>query len=39
MADQRYLYLLGKYPKEVPGGGPWPLINTFSDQELRTTSP
>ena len=35
MADQRYRYLLGKYPQEVPGCGPWPLINTFSDEELR----
>jgi hypothetical protein len=35
MADQRYLYLLGKYPQEVPGCGPWPLINTFSDEELK----
>ena len=35
MADQRYLYLYGKYPQEVPGCGPWPLINTFSDEELK----
>ncbi|MGO9761392.1 MAG: hypothetical protein ACLP1Q_09075 [Solirubrobacteraceae bacterium] len=35
MADQRYLYLLGKYPQEVPGYGPWPLINTYSDEELK----
>ena len=35
MADQRYLYLLRKYPQERPGCGPWPLINTFSDDELR----
>ncbi len=35
MADQRYLYLYGKYQQEVPGCGPWPLINTFSNEELR----
>jgi hypothetical protein len=34
MADQRYLYLLRKYPQEVSGCGPLPLINTFSDEEL-----
>jgi hypothetical protein len=33
--DERYLYLYDKYPQEVPGCGPWPLINTFSDEELR----
>ncbi len=35
MADKRYLYLLGKYPQEVPGCGPWPLINTLSDEALK----
>jgi hypothetical protein len=35
MADQRFLYLLGKYQQEVPGCAPWPLINTFSDDELK----
>lgn len=35
MADPRYLYPYDKYPQEVPGCGPWPLINTFSDEELR----
>jgi hypothetical protein len=35
MADQRFLYLLGKYRQEVPGCAPWPLINTFSDEDLR----
>lgn len=33
--DDRYLYLLGKYRQEVPGCGPWPFINTLSDDELR----
>jgi hypothetical protein len=33
--DRRYLYLHDKYPQEVPGCGPWPLINTFSDDELK----
>jgi hypothetical protein len=35
MADKRYPYLLGKYRQEVAGCGPWPLINTFSDDELK----
>jgi hypothetical protein len=35
MADQRLHYLLGKYRQEVAGCAPWPLINTFSDQDLR----
>ena len=35
MVDKRYLYLLRKYPQEVPGSGPWPLINTFSNKELK----
>jgi len=35
MADQRYLYLLEKYPQEFPGYAPWPLINTFPDEGLR----
>lgn len=29
MSDQPYLYLYGKYRQEVPGCGPWPLINTL----------
>jgi hypothetical protein len=36
MADKRFLYLLTKYRQEVAGYAPWPLINTFSDDELRT---
>jgi hypothetical protein len=36
VADQRFLYLLEKYRQEVPGYAPWPRINTFSDEELRT---
>lgn len=35
MVDQRYLYLLRKYPQEVPGSGPWPLTNTLSERELK----
>lgn len=35
MADQRFLYLLEKYRQEFAGFAPWPLINTFSDDDLR----
>jgi hypothetical protein len=35
MADQRFVYLLGKYQQEVAGCAPWPRINTFSDDELE----
>jgi hypothetical protein len=35
MADQRYLYLLQKYPQYRPGHAPWHLINPLSEDELR----
>lgn len=35
MADQRFLYLHNKYWQEVAGCAPWPLIDTFFDEDLR----
>jgi hypothetical protein len=36
VADPRFLYLLAKFPQEVAGCAPWPLINTLSDEDLET---
>jgi hypothetical protein len=35
VADERFLYLLKKYPQEVAGRAPWPCINAIADEELR----
>jgi hypothetical protein len=35
MADQRFLYLLRKYPQDRPGCAPWSLINAVSDEDLQ----
>jgi len=35
MADQRFLYLLQKYPQDRPGHAPWYRINLLSENKLR----
>jgi hypothetical protein len=35
VADQRFLYLLRKYPQDRAGYAPWHRINPLSEDELR----